>query len=100
VAALAAAKPDLVRRGLELKRLGNELMTLLGGRAVHPVSVCVGGFWKVPRRCELLELRTQMEWALQTSIETVRFVSSLKLPEFTPNYECVALSHPRGICDE
>ena len=48
--ALAADKPDLVRQGLELKKIGNEMMTLIGGRSVHPVSVCMGGFWKVPRR--------------------------------------------------
>lgn len=93
--ALAAKQPDLVRRGLELKKIGNSLMEAIGGRSVHPVSVCVGGFWKVPRRNELLELHDPLEWALQASLETVKFVSSLKLPEFNSSYECVALSHPR-----
>lgn len=93
--ALAADKPDLVRQGLELKRIGNDLMALIGGRSVHPVSVCIGGFWKVPRRDEMREFRPQIERALQISIETAKFVSSLKLPEFTADYECVALSHPR-----
>ena len=93
--ALAAKQPGLVRQGLELKKTGNELMELIGGRSVHPVSVCVGGFWKVPRRNELLQLRGPLERALQASLETVKFVSSLKLPEFHPDYECVALSHPR-----
>ncbi len=92
---LAAKQPDLVRRGLELKKTGNALMETIGGRSVHPVSVCVGGFWKVPRRNELLALRGRLEWALQASLETVKFVSSLPLPEFKANYECVALSHPR-----
>jgi coenzyme F420-reducing hydrogenase alpha subunit len=95
VVALAAGQPDLVRRGLDLKKIGNDLMTLLGGRSVHPISVCIGGFWKVPRRDELLAFRPRLERALQASIETVKFVSSLKLPEFNANYECVALSHPR-----
>jgi coenzyme F420-reducing hydrogenase alpha subunit len=93
--ALAADKPDLVRQGLELKRIGNDLMALIGGRSVHPVSVCIGGFWKVPRRDEMQEFRPQVERALQISIETAKFVSSLRLPEFTADYECVALSHPR-----
>lgn len=93
--ALAADKPDLVRQGLELKRIGNDLMALIGGRSVHPVSLCIGGFWKVPRRDEMREFRPQVERALQISIETAKFVSSLKLPEFTADCECVALSHPR-----
>lgn len=92
--ALAAEQPDLVRQGLELKKIGNELMRLMGGRSVHPISVCIGGFWKVPRRGEVQEFRARMERALQASIQTAKFVSSLKLPEFTADYECVVLSNP------
>lgn len=95
VVGLAADNVDLVRRGLELKKIGNELMALLGGRSVHPISVCIGGFWEVPRRSELLQFRPRMERALELAIDTVKFTSSLKLPDFTANYECVALSHPR-----
>jgi sulfhydrogenase subunit alpha len=92
---LAKEHPDLVQQGLEIKKAGNDLMTVVGGRAVHPVAICVGGFWKVPHRSELLELKPRLEWALQASLDTVRFVSGLTLPQFAPNYECVALSHPR-----
>jgi len=92
---LAREHAELVHQGLELKKVGNELMTVIGGRSVHPISVCVGGFWKVPRRDELLSLLPRLEWALQASLDTVRFVSELALPDFTANYECVALSHPR-----
>lgn len=94
VVALAAQKPDLVRQGLKLKKIGNELMALLGGRSVHPVSVCVGGFYKLPAPSELQALREKVEWALTASLETAKFVSSLKLPEFHAEYEFVALSHP------
>lgn len=99
--ALAAEKPELVKRGLQLKKAGNDLTRLLGGRAVHPLSVCIGGFWKTPRRSDLLAIRSQMEAALQTALETVRFTASLPLPPFAPQYEFVALSHPReyAICD-
>jgi coenzyme F420-reducing hydrogenase alpha subunit len=92
---LGVEQPELLRRGLELKKIGNEIMTIIGGRSVHPVSVCVAGFWKVPQRQELLKLRTRLEWALQASLDTVKFVSGLKLPAFAADYECVALSHPR-----
>jgi len=92
---LGKAQPELVKQGLEIKKIGNEVMNIVGGRSVHPISVCVGGFWKVPRRGQLLELVPRLEWALQASLDTVRFVSGLKLPDFAPNYECVALSHPR-----
>ncbi len=92
--ALAAQKPDLVRQGLQLKKIGNELMALLGGRSVHPVSVCVGGFYKLPAPSELHASREKLEWALTASLETAKFVSSLPLPDFQADYEFVALSHP------
>ena len=92
---LAKEHADLVRQGLELKKIGNDLMRVIGGRSVHPISVCIGGFWKAPHRSALLDLKPQLERALQASLDTVEFVSALKLPDFTANYECVALSHPR-----
>ena len=91
---LAELQPELVRQGLELKKVGNELMRLMGGRSVHPISVCVGGFWKVPHGSAVREIRPRLEWALQASVETARFVSSLSLPDFATNSECVALSSP------
>ena len=42
--ALARDHPDLVARGLELKKVGNAVMTAVGGREIHPVNVRVGGF--------------------------------------------------------
>ncbi len=47
---LARDHGDAVRRGLQLKKVGNEIMALLGGREIHPINVRVGGFYKVPRR--------------------------------------------------
>jgi coenzyme F420-reducing hydrogenase alpha subunit len=43
----------IVRQGLELKKIGNEILEVLGGRAIHPVNVCVGGFYRAPSRREL-----------------------------------------------
>ena len=38
----------LVERALELKKAGNRLVSLVGGRPIHPVTVRVGGFYHVP----------------------------------------------------
>jgi coenzyme F420-reducing hydrogenase alpha subunit len=40
---MAKDHPDAVQRGLRLKKIGNALMTLLGGREIHPINVRVGG---------------------------------------------------------
>ncbi len=45
---LAERFPDEVNRGLRLKKHGNELLEVLGGRAIHPINVAVGGFYRAP----------------------------------------------------
>jgi len=92
--ALAAEHPKEVERGLRLKKAGNRLLELLGGRATHPVSVCVGGFYKTPRKRDLLALRSELEWALGAAEETAQWVAGFQFPKFEAEYEFVCLSHP------
>lgn len=90
---LAKRFPDEVRRGLRLKKHGNELLEVLGGRAVHPVNVTVGGFFRAPRRQSLQALVEDFKWGLEASIEVARWVAHFEFPEFTRPYEMVALHH-------
>jgi sulfhydrogenase subunit alpha len=83
-----------VERGLKLKKAGNDLVTLLGGREIHPINVQVGGFYRVPTRRELDPLVEQMKWARDAALETVRWAAGLPIPEFEQDYEFVALRHP------
>jgi coenzyme F420-reducing hydrogenase alpha subunit len=83
-----------VERALRMKKTGNELMTIIGGREIHPVSVCVGGFFRAPRAAELQALRDDLRWGLETSVEAVRLAATLDYPAFEADYEFVALSHP------
>jgi sulfhydrogenase subunit alpha len=92
--AMAAEFPERVEAGLRLKKLGNTIMTVLGGREIHPVNVKVGGFYRVPERDELDALRDELEWALDAAIGTVRWVAGFPFPEFERDYEYVALHHP------
>ena len=41
---LAEVVPDVVKKALRLKKIGNELLKAIGGRSIHPVNACVGGF--------------------------------------------------------
>lgn len=91
---MAQDQPEVVKRGLRLKKTGNELMTLIGGREIHPINVCVGGFYRVPRKRELLEIRARIERARDEALENLRWVSTLPFPDFEQDYEFVALSHP------
>jgi coenzyme F420-reducing hydrogenase alpha subunit len=91
---MAGDHPDIAVRGLQLKKLGNELMTFLGGREIHPINVCVGGFYKVPAKKDLLPFVEKLKWALDASLETVRWTATLNFPDFEQDYEFVALRHP------
>lgn len=92
--ALAADFPNEVNRGLRLKKHGNALLEVLGGRAIHPVNVAVGGFYHAPRREEFSRLIPDFEWGLQAAVDTARWVATLPFPEFEQNYEMVSLVHP------
>ena len=92
--AMAKDHAAVVTRGLRLKKAGNAIMTLLGGRSVHPVSVQVGGFSRVPLRRELEALKDELLWARDAAVETVRWVASFEFPDFAPDYTYVALRHP------
>ena len=91
---MAQFYPDVVRRGLRLKKLGNEIMRVLGGREIHPINVRVGGFYKVPSKQELSGLAEELKWAIPAALETVQWVASFSFPAFERDYEFVALSHP------
>jgi len=91
---LAERFPAEVKRGLRQKKLGNALLEVLGGRAIHPVNLAVGGFYRCPKKAELAELVPDFEWGLAAALDTVRWVASLPLPEFDRPYDYVALQHP------
>jgi len=91
--AMARDHRDAVQRGLQLKKAGNELVALLGGREIHPINVRVGGFYKLPRPADLGPLAERLKWARDAAFETVRWVAGFPFPEFEHDYEFVALHH-------
>jgi coenzyme F420-reducing hydrogenase alpha subunit len=91
---MAKDYPKEVRRALELKKIGNELVTLLGGREIHPINVRVGGFYKVPTKRQLASLVERLKWARDAAVETTRLVGTFRFPKFEQDYEFVALRHP------
>ncbi len=91
---LAREHPGAVERGLALKKTGNEVMTLVGGREIHPINVRVGGFYRAPTRRELRALVDPLERARDAALETVRWTAGFDFPEREVECELVALSTP------
>jgi sulfhydrogenase subunit alpha len=92
--AMARDHREIVERGLRMKKAGNALIALLGGREIHPINVKIGGFWRAPRKRELRELVGRLAEARELALETVRWTSTLDFPELEEDYEFVALSDP------
>ncbi|NIV75612.1 MAG: Ni/Fe hydrogenase subunit alpha [Gammaproteobacteria bacterium] len=90
---MARDHPEIVQRGLQLKKAGNEIVALLGGREIHPINVRVGGFYKIPARRELASLAERLQWARDAALETVRWAAGFDFPDCTRDYEFVALRH-------
>ena len=84
----------VVKRALQLKKLGNDLVELIGGRAIHPVSAVVNGFTNIPDKNDMKVMRQRLVDAKQDACDTVEFITSLKLPQFIRKCEHVALSSP------
>jgi sulfhydrogenase subunit alpha len=91
---MAGERPELLHRGLRLKKAGNRLIEVIGGRSVHPINVRVGGFYRVPARSELRALTGQLEQARQDALDTVRWVATFPFPDFGHDYTFVSLRHP------
>jgi coenzyme F420-reducing hydrogenase alpha subunit len=91
---MARDYPDIVRRALDLKKVGNELMIVLGGREIHPINVRVGGFYSVPAKRDLAPIEERLKWARDAALETVRLTATLNFPDFEQDYEFVSLRHP------
>ena len=84
----------IVERALALKKAGNTLMRVVGGREIHPINVRVGGFYRAPTRAELAPVVEELERAREFALQAVGFTASLPFPDFEEDFEFVALSDP------
>lgn len=91
---MAKDYPDEVRRGMRLQAFGNDLIKLLGGRSVHPVGACVGGFYKAPNYSDIHRLLDQAKNLIEDCEALIGWVSGLSLPDNSHEFTSVSLYHP------
>ncbi len=84
-----------VERGLTLKKAGNRLMELVGGRSIHPINVRLGGFYSVPSRADMRAMAEVLRGALDDALATVEWVAGFDFPDVTVEHELLALTGER-----
>ena len=97
---LARIHPDVVRRGLHLQALGNEIMELFGARSVHPVGLKVGGFHHAPTKAQAETLRQKLLDALPQAVELMRWTAGIPIPADKQPFVSVALKHESAYAIE
>ena len=95
VMTVAKTQRAAVERGLSLKKAGNRLQELIGGRSIHPVNVRLGGFYSVPTRADLKPMAEQLRRALDDALATVTWVAGFDFPDLTIDHELLALTGER-----
>jgi hydrogenase maturation protease len=88
---MAEQYPNEVKRGLKLQTLGNNLISLFGGRSVHPVGVKAGGFYKAPNDKKVRTILEQLQDALKDAEALVKWTASLELPDDEQAFVSVAM---------
>jgi sulfhydrogenase subunit alpha len=91
---MAAQRRDIVERGLTLKKAGNTIMEVVGGRPIHPVNVRLGGFYRAPAPAELAPLTDPLRRALDDALATVNWVAGFDFPEHSCHADMLAMSQP------
>ncbi len=89
---VAAVAPEAVKTALRLKKLGNTIQEVVGGRAVHPVNYAIGGFCRVPAAEELQRLRDELTAGLRDCALAVDVLRGVAIPAVSSNpIRCAAV---------
>ncbi len=91
---LVETHPAVVDIALRVKKLANDMVRMVGGRAVHPIRTVVGGFTKIPSEEEMLQMKEMLKSAYPDLEAALGVLKTLDLPAFERETEYVALSNP------
>lgn len=92
---LAEKNPAVVEKALKLKKIGNDILEIIGGgRAIHPINTRVGGFYKIPSKKEIHHLIEPLKWAIDAAVDITKLFGTFDFPDYEYDYHSVALKHP------
>jgi len=85
--------PQILKEAFEVKKAGNSLCKLIGGRAIHPHFSTIGGFLKIPERSEIKEVLNELKNARDKVFNLLEIFYNSDL-EFSRETVYVALCTP------
>ncbi len=85
-------RQELVARALRLKRTANRICEVVGGRPIHPVTTCLGGFSAKPEANQLKLLRQELMEALPDLEASVELFAAFSYPDFSRQRETLSLA--------
>jgi len=89
--------PEIYKTAVSLKKLGDKLVEVIGGRAVHPVTPIVGGFTSVPTDKEIREMIASLETHMHMALAAVELFSGFKYPSMKRETEYLMMKEGRII---
>lgn len=80
---------------LRVRKFAIDLVELIGGRIVHPLTMQVGGFKKLPSSAEVNGLMKNYQSVFEDALFVAKFAQKIKYPNFTRQTEFISLSDPK-----
>ncbi len=88
--------PKEAEKAIKIREYGMEIVKVVGGRVVHPLTNEVGGFKKAPEKEMLQKLIFNSKNILKLALELGEFFKSIRLPDFSRETEYVCLEKSGG----
>ncbi|MBA7482428.1 NAD-reducing hydrogenase HoxS subunit beta [subsurface metagenome] len=89
---LAETHPEVVNIALRTKKMANDMVRIIGGRAVHPIRTVVGGFTKIPTEEEMIKMKEMLESCYPDLEKSLEVFKTLDVPDFERETEYISIS--------
>ena len=82
---------EKIKNALSLRRAGNEIMNIIGGRSVHPISCKIGGFDRLPKEDDINKLVKSLKEKRRLALKTIELMKGFLRKEFERKTQVIAL---------
>jgi coenzyme F420-reducing hydrogenase alpha subunit len=90
-------KPEIFDLAVGIKKVGDEIVEQVGGRAVHPTTPAVGGFLSVPTREGLKKLKNHLNGWLPKAMEAAELFAGFRYPSLRRTTEYLATTKDNSL---